>query len=146
MSGSHSHHDHHHPEPEFNRAFLISVIANGVFVVLQIIFAFITNSNRLLADGIHNLGDVLGLILAWGANAMLARKPTARSTFGMKKTTILAAFANGSILLFTCGIIVTEAIYKFISVTTLSYKMPSDQLGGTMWYKYEDPYFFDKQT
>lgn len=115
MSSSHSHHDHHHPEPEYNRAFLISVVANGVFVILQIIFAFITNSNGLLADGIHNLGDVLGLILAWGANAMLARKPTAKSTFGMKKTTILAAFANGSILLFTCGIIVTEAIYKLIS-------------------------------
>ena len=41
---------------------------------LQIIFAFITNSNSLLADGIHNLGDVLGLMLAWGANAMLAQR------------------------------------------------------------------------
>tara|TARA_Y100000588_G_scaffold393695_1_gene510720 strand:- start:572 stop:1480 length:909 start_codon:yes stop_codon:yes gene_type:complete len=115
MSHHHVEHKHEQTPLLFNRAFLIAVLTNGLFVLLQIIFAFITNSNSLLADGIHNLGDVLGLILAWMANVMLGKKPTDRSTFGMKKTTILAAFANGSLLIFTCGVIATEAIYKLFS-------------------------------
>lgn len=101
--------------PAMNNAFVISIVANAVFVVFQIIFAYLTNSTSLLADGIHNLGDVLSLVLAWVANSMLQRRPTDRSTFGMKKTTILAAFANGGLLIFTCGIIATEAAYKFFS-------------------------------
>jgi cobalt-zinc-cadmium efflux system protein len=115
MTVFHNHDDghcHEHKKPEFNKAFIISIAANSVFVVFQIVFAFITNSTSLLADAIHNLGDVLSLVLAWIANSLLKRKPTDRSTYGMKKTTILAAFANGALLIFTCGIIATEAVNK----------------------------------
>ncbi|GGI89228.1 cation diffusion facilitator family transporter [Legionella impletisoli] len=101
--------------PEFNRAFIISILANGFFVIFQVIFAILSNSTSLLADAIHNLGDVLSLVVAWLANSMLKKKPTERSTYGMKKTTILAAFANGGVLIFTCGIIAYEAIHKFFS-------------------------------
>lgn len=111
MSGHHDHH-HHHPN-EFNRAFFIATVANSIFVVIQIIFAFIANSNSLLADAFHNLGDVLSLILAWLANTLIQRKPTEFASYGFKKSSILAAFANGGLLLFTCGIIATEAFYKF---------------------------------
>jgi len=107
--------DHTHPAPAFNRAFLIAVVANSVFVVFQITFAYIANSTSLFADAIHNLGDVLSLILAWIANSLLKRAPTSRSTYGMKKTSILAALANGILLVFSCGIIATEAMYKFFS-------------------------------
>ncbi len=112
-------HDEEQKQPgsEWNAAFLIAVSANGLFVVLQIIFAYITNSTSLLADGVHNLGDVLSLVLAWVANSLLKRRPTQRSTYGMKKTSILASFANGALLLFTCGVIATEAIYKLFSPT-----------------------------
>ncbi len=106
---------HVHAAPAFNKAFLIAIVANGVFVIFQIIFAYIANSTSLLADAIHNLGDVLSLLLAWVANSLLKRTPTARSTYGMKKTSILAALANGVLLVFTCGIIATEAMYKFFS-------------------------------
>lgn len=104
-----------HGRLKFNRAFVIAILANALFVVFQIIFSYLSNSTSLLADAIHNLGDVLSLILAWIANRMLSKKPTERSTYGMKKTTILAAFANGVLLIFTCGIIATEAVYKLFS-------------------------------
>lgn len=109
------HHGHHHGPKEYNRAFLIAIIANGLFVICQIIYAHIANSTSLLADAIHNLGDVLSLILAWIANGLLKRNPTQLTTYGMKKTSILAALANGVLLVFTCGIIATEAVYKLFS-------------------------------
>ncbi|HHF7345672.1 cation diffusion facilitator family transporter [Legionella feeleii] len=117
---SHEHsHGHHHGAPHFNRAFLIAIIANGLFVIFQIIFSYIANSTSLLADAIHNLGDVLSLILAWVAHGLLKRMPTASTTYGMKKTSILAALANGVLLVFTCGIIATEAMYKLFSPTEI---------------------------
>lgn len=112
-------HGHAHTVSEFNGAFIIAIIANGLFVVCQIIFAYLANSTSLLADAIHNLGDVLSLILAWIANGLLKRLPTNRTTYGMKKTSILAALANGVLLVFTCGIIATEAMYKLFSPTEI---------------------------
>ncbi len=114
---SHEHHghSHNHGEVTYNKAFLISIIANGVFVILQIVYAYIANSTSLLADAFHNLGDVLGLILAWVAMGLMKLKPTRQATYGMKKTSILAALVNGGILIFTCGIIATEAVYKLIT-------------------------------
>lgn len=114
MDGAHPHEDAHtHAAPAFNRAFLMAILANALFVILQIIFATIASSTSLLADAVHNLGDVLSLVLAWTAQRLLKRMPTARATYGMKKTSILAACANGVLLVFTCGIIATDAIYKF---------------------------------
>lgn len=114
-----NHHSHHSPTHAvtYNKAFFISIVANGLFVILQIIYAYITNSTSLLADAFHNLGDVLGLVLAWGALGLMKKKPTTRATYGWKKTSILAALLNGALLVFTCGIIATEAIYKFITPT-----------------------------
>ncbi|WP_028388662.1 cation diffusion facilitator family transporter [Legionella fairfieldensis] len=119
-SHCHTHSHHQHGNVQFNRAFLIAILANGLFVVCQIIFAYIANSTSLLADGIHNLGDVLSLILAWIANRLLKRNPTEHTTYGMKKTSILAALANGILLVFTCGIIATEAVYKLLSPTEVN--------------------------
>lgn len=113
----HSHSSHSHSAPEFNRAFLIAIIANGLFVVCQIIASFMADSTSLLADAIHNLGDVLGLMIAWIANRLLKQSPTDKATYGMKKTSILAALANGIMLVFTCGMIATEAVYKLFSPT-----------------------------
>lgn len=110
-----AHHGHNHGPVTYNKAFLISIIANGLFVVLQIVFAYISNSTSLLADAFHNMGDVLGLVLAWIATLLMKKKPTMKATYGLKKTTILSALANGILLVFTCGIIATEAMYKLIS-------------------------------
>ncbi|BCA96845.1 cation efflux system protein [Legionella antarctica] len=114
---SSQHQGHNHEAVTYDSAFLIAIIANGLFVILQIIFAYIANSTSLLADAFHNLGDVLSLILAWLATSLMKRKPTERTTYGLKKTSILAALTNGILLVFTCGIIATEAVYKLFSPT-----------------------------
>lgn len=114
---AHEHHGHHHGAVTYNKAFLIAIIANGLFVILQIIFAYIANSTSLLADAFHNLGDVLSLILAWVAMGLMKRKPTQKATYGLKKTSILASLINGALLVFSCGIIATEAMYKLFSPT-----------------------------
>ncbi|CEG55792.1 cation diffusion facilitator family transporter [Legionella fallonii] len=116
---SHEHHGHNHSHNHgvvtYDKAFLISIVANGVFVILQIIFAYVAHSTSLLADAFHNLGDVLGLVLAWIATNLMKRKPTEKTTYGLKKASILAALTNGILLVFTCGIIATEAVYKLFS-------------------------------
>ncbi|MFY7698180.1 MAG: cation diffusion facilitator family transporter [Legionella sp.] len=113
---THTHSDsHQHKPPHLQHAFVIAIVANGLFVVSQFIFSVLAHSTSLLADAVHNLGDVLGLILAWLANRLLNRPPTVTASYGMKKTSILAALINGILLVFTCGIIVTEAIYKLCS-------------------------------
>lgn len=113
---NHESHHHNHSSPKaYDKAFFISILANGLFVVLQIIYAYIANSTSLLADAFHNLGNVLSLVLSWIAMGLMKKKPTARATYGLKKTSILAALMNGILLVFTCGIIVTEAIYKLLT-------------------------------
>ncbi len=122
MAGSHHHDDHghhHHGHAhshalQFNRSFFIAIVANGLFVVSQIVFACLAHSTSLLADAIHNAGDVLSLALAWLGSRLLQKLPTEVTTYGMKKTSILAALANGILLVFTCGIIASEAMYKII--------------------------------
>lgn len=109
------HQGHHHAPAAYNKAFFIAITANSLFVLLQIIFAHLANSTSLLADAFHNLGDVLSLILAWVAMGLMKRKPTEKTTYGLKKTSILAALTNGILLVFTCGIIVTEAMYQLFS-------------------------------
>lgn len=108
-------HDHKHHPMTYNNAFFISIWANGIFALMQIVFALFAHSTSLLADAVHNVGDVLSLILAWGTLKLGQKKPTVKATYGMKKTSILAALTNGILLVFSCGVIVTEAMYKFFS-------------------------------
>ncbi|MBA2648404.1 MAG: cation transporter [Legionella sp.] len=119
----HDHTGHNHSHNigalAYNKAFLIAIIANSLFVIIQIVYAHIASSSSLLADAFHNLGDVLGLILAWVSIRLGKRKPTSKTTYGLKKTTILAALSNALLLVFTCGIIVTDALYKLILPTQI---------------------------
>lgn len=122
MSTHHDHHGHNHSHAlpnTFGKAFLIAILSNSLFIILQIVYAYIANSTSLIADAFHNLGDVFGLVLAWLASDLTRRAPTHRTTYGLKKTTILSALTNGLILVFTCGIIVREAISKLIYLTSM---------------------------
>lgn len=112
--GGHSHHDGHHGAPNnHGRAFVIAIALNTTFVVIEFAYGFIANSTALMADAGHNLSDVLGLVLAWGA-AILARKtPSGRFTYGLRSTSILAALANAMFLMVACGAIAWEAIQRF---------------------------------
>lgn len=108
------HHHHHHSTPDFNRAFLVGVTLNVIFVVVEVIFGLASNSLALLTDAGHNLSDVLGLLLAWGAAALATRKPSVRRTYGYSRATILASLGSGLLLLVAVGAITWEALGRFL--------------------------------
>jgi cobalt-zinc-cadmium efflux system protein len=106
-------HDHHHaPPPDPGRAFAIGVILNFVFVVIGVGAGIVAHSTALLADAAHNLGDVLGLAMAWGAMALARRARTVRRTYGLRRTTIMAALVNSMLILFAIGGVTWEAIQR----------------------------------
>jgi cobalt-zinc-cadmium efflux system protein len=109
----HHHHSHDHGQPNYNRAFIIGIALNVGFVVVEALFGFLNNSLSLLADAGHNLSDVLGLLLAWGASWLVRRRPTPRYTYGLRRSSILAALLNASFLLVAMGAIAAEAIRRF---------------------------------
>ena len=110
-------HDHSRPnEPQaarFDRAFALGVALNASFVLAEWIFGVLAHSLALIADASHNLGDVLGLLLAWGAAALARRLPSPRFTYGLRSSTILAALANAALLLIITGGIAWEAVLRF---------------------------------
>lgn len=109
----HGHHGHSHAPKDFGRAFAIGVALNLGFVLIEAGAGLITHSLALLADAGHNLSDVLGLLLAWGAAVLAKRAPSARRTYGLRKGTILASLANAALLLLAVGAIAWEAIRRF---------------------------------
>ena len=110
--GSHQH-GHHHGPADYGRAFAIGVTLNVALVAAQATYGVLANSVALLADAAHNLSDVLGLLLAWGATILAGRLPDNRFTYGLRSSSILAALANGAFLLLATGGIAWEAIQRF---------------------------------
>jgi len=106
-------HGHRHGPVDYGRAFAIGVTLNVALVVAQAIYGVLSNSVALLADAAHNLSDVLGLLLAWGATILAKRLPTRRFTYGLRASSILAALANGAFLLLATGAIAWEALHRF---------------------------------
>ena len=105
---------HQHQAPaNYGRAFAIGVALNVIFVVVEAVFGYLANSLALVADAGHNLSDVLGLLLAWGASILARRLPTPRRTYGLRRSSILAALLNAVILLIAVGGIAWEAIRRF---------------------------------
>ncbi len=114
--GEHDHqHDHGHPPARYDTAFAIGVSLNLALVIGQVVFGLLAGSLALIADAGHNLGDVLGLVLAWVAAVLGRRPPTERRTYGFGRSSILAALANAVVLLIGVGAIVLEAIRRLLS-------------------------------
>ncbi len=113
---SHSGHSHAHSRTSltegFDRAMALGVGLNTAFVVAEIIAGVLCGSLALVADAGHNAGDVVGLLLAWGANRLAQRPPTSRYTWGFRRFTIYAALANAVLLLTACGGILWEAVHR----------------------------------
>ncbi|SFH71110.1 cation diffusion facilitator family transporter [Bradyrhizobium sp. cf659] len=112
---SHAHgvgHAHVHAPASFGKAFAIGISLNIVLVVAEAVYGYIGNSTALLADAGHNLSDVLGLVVAWGASIAARRAPSGRFTYGLRASTILAALANAVFLLVATGAIGWEAILR----------------------------------
>jgi len=109
----HSHgHAHVHAPASFGKAFAIGISLNTALVAAEAVYGYIGNSTALLADAGHNLSDVLGLVVAWGASIAARRVPSGRFTYGLRASTILAALANAVFLLVATGAIGWEAILR----------------------------------
>jgi cobalt-zinc-cadmium efflux system protein len=117
-----SHSDQH--QVDFGRAFAVGVLLNSGFIVAEVIFGLLSHSLSLLADAGHNLGDVMGLLMAWAASNLARRSPSERFTYGLRRTSVLAAFFNAILLLVSIGAIAWEAIRRITQ--------PEPVLGLTM--------------
>ncbi|MDR7134025.1 cobalt-zinc-cadmium efflux system protein [Lysobacter niastensis] len=106
----HSHHDH---SLNTTRAFATVTLINLAYTILEAGYGFATNSLALLSDALHNLGDVLGLGLAWGAAVLAKRTPTARHTYGWRRATLLSPLANALLLVAFSGALAWEAVRRF---------------------------------
>jgi cobalt-zinc-cadmium efflux system protein len=114
-SHAHGHsHGHSHAPADFGRAFAIGIALNTAFVIVEATFGYISGSMALVADAGHNLSDVLGLLIAWGASAAAKRPPSPRFTYGLKSSTILAALANAALLMVAIGAILFETIDRLL--------------------------------
>ena len=105
---------HHAPAAQdgVRTAFLVAAGLNVAFVAFEVFYGFRSGSLALLSDAGHNLGDVLGLLLAWGAILLARRAPSARRTYGLSRSTILAALANAVVLLIAVGAVALEAVQR----------------------------------
>ena len=113
-------HSHNHAPTEFNRAFAIGIALNIAFVAIEAFYGWKINSLALLADAGHNLSDVAGLVLAWGAALASKLRPDQRHTYGWQRGTILAAFANALLLLVAMGALIWEAVGRLTSTDSLA--------------------------
>ncbi len=121
---AHDHHNHDHKErggahshapKDFGRAFAVGIALNLGFVIVEAVYGFLSNSMALVADAGHNLSDVLGLAAAWVAAALVKRQPSARFTYGLRGSSILAALFNAVFLLVATGAIILEAVQRIFT-------------------------------
>lgn len=115
---------HSHAPASFGRAFAIGIALNTGFVVVEATLGLLSGSLALIADAGHNLSDVLGLFIAWGASILVRRRTTARRTYGLRRSSILAALLNAVFLLIAIGVIAWEALGRFAH--------PAPVAGGTV--------------
>jgi cobalt-zinc-cadmium efflux system protein len=113
--GDHGHgHGHSHDPAGYGRAFAIGIVLNLGFVIVEAGAGWIAGSMALIADAGHNLSDVLGLLMAWAAFALSKRPASARYTYGLRSSSILAALFNAIFLLVACGAIALGAIQRLL--------------------------------
>src|ERR1700749_1337459 len=108
----HGHAGHSHAPDSFGFAFAVGSSLNAAFVVAELVFGYAANSLALISDAVHNLSDVMALLLAWGAAWLAQRRPTDRHTYGYRRASILVALFNAGLLLVAVGGIAVEAINR----------------------------------
>jgi cobalt-zinc-cadmium efflux system protein len=105
---------HLHAWTNHNKAFIIGITLNVIYILVEVFYGLLINSMALLADAGHNFSDVLGLLLAWGAAYLAKTAATEKRTYGLRKSTILAALFNSVLLMIAVGAITIEAVQKLI--------------------------------
>ncbi|MCS5693592.1 cation diffusion facilitator family transporter [Cyanobium sp. FGCU-6] len=112
MGGEHGHSHGHHDGAQASRAFRWSIALNSGLTALQLLIGFAFGSLALIGDALHNLGDVVGLVLGWGADRLSRQPARGRFTYGYGRSTQMASLING-LLIFAAGVVVVvEAIQR----------------------------------
>lgn len=107
-------HDHDHAPPkDLGPAFRLAVGLNVGYVIVEATAGFLTGSLALLADAAHNLTDVAGLLIAWGAAVLAKRAGTQAHTWGLGRATIMAAMFNAIAIIVGVGAVIWEASRRF---------------------------------
>lgn len=119
-SHAHGHAGHGHAPASFGAAFAIGVALNTAFVIVELVFGYAAHSLALISDAVHNLSDVMSLLLAWGALWLSQKQPTDRHTYGYRRASILAALVNAGLLLLVVGGIAAEAIDRLQTPTQVA--------------------------
>jgi len=110
MAHDHEHaHGHAPVQPGGNLIFATGIALNIGFVAVEVFYGLKSNSLALLSDAAHNLSDVLAMLIAWAAFHVGKSLPTKRRTYGLRRSSILAALTNAVVLLVVVGGIVWEA-------------------------------------
>lgn len=128
IHGSHATHAHSSANStgRSHRVFALAIALNTAIIVLQAVYGWLAHSTALLADAGHNLSDVLGLALAWGAVWLSQKKSSNTFTYGFRSSSILASLLNAVLLLLASGAILWEAFHRF--------KHPVPVAGGIVFY------------
>ncbi len=111
MGHAHSH-SHSHPEVT-GKNLLISIGLNVLITLAQIVGGFISGSLSLLSDALHNLSDVISLVISYIANRLSKKDPSLNKTFGFKRAEIVAAFVNAATLIIVAVLLMVEAVKRF---------------------------------
>ena len=111
----HHHHHHHHGQDLKGRNLLISIFLNVIITAAQVVGGIISGSLALLSDALHNLSDVLSLLISYLANVLSRKKASANRTFGYKRAEIIAAFVNSATLIIVAIFLIKEAVERFFA-------------------------------
>lgn len=111
-------HHHSHAPASFGKAFAIGIAINSLYLVAEAVWGVLSNSLSLLADAGHNLSDVMALGAAWLAEHLSRKGPSARFTYGLRRSSILAALANALVLMLVTGGVAWEAVSRLITPDT----------------------------
>lgn len=126
MTYSHNHEEHNHTHnheghnhgaitalKSVNSAFIIGIILNFSYVVIQVVLGLRIHSLSLLSDAGHNLLDVSALTLSLVAFKLTKNKANEKYTYGYRKFSILTSLLNALVLLISIGAIGYESILRF---------------------------------
>ena len=116
-------HNHNHTitsPNDINRSFILGIILNVIYVIIEIIYGWQNNSTSLLSDAAHNVGDISGLLLAFLAFKLQVVKPSKLFSYGFKKGSIVTSFINSILLAFAIGAIAWEGVHKIMNPSPLS--------------------------
>jgi cobalt-zinc-cadmium efflux system protein len=114
---AHDHHTHHHHQApaNLNAAFIIGIVLNLLFVIVQVIVGLSIHSLSLLSDAGHNFADVGALAISMLAFRLLRVPSSRKYTYGYRKTSVLTALFNAMVLLVSIGAILYEAAHRFFN-------------------------------